>query len=229
MNGDLENSWAGNIFLISLSLFIILYSEVQLQNTALISFMRTLLLLLLLFVAHGCSKKNDETRVLTIKTPNGRVTAKEEVTAPEPQEVVVVEAESLQLLQSLMLEGPRFVSHFLPDVTEPGLEEYDLAFRAWQDSESTDFSNEDVIRIVGGYLGNRFVTDFDMEWVTVTDQYGTDYATRSKTVEAMAFPFSMVMKRVESNKDNFIFAVYYTVKDTIDTADIRARDARSEE
>jgi hypothetical protein len=31
-----------------------------------------------------------------------------------------------------------------------------------------------VIQLVRGYVGNKLVAEFDMEWVMVTDEYGTD-------------------------------------------------------
>lgn len=59
-------------------------------------------------------------------------------------------------------------------VTEPNLRDYDTAFRAWQQDEAPAYSDMLVIQLIGGYLGNKLVADFDMEWVMVTDEYGTD-------------------------------------------------------
>jgi hypothetical protein len=187
-----------------------------------------LVLYMLCFISIGCSQGDEEVTHI-IQTPHGDVTAKESVMETMPQEITVVHDKDLMWLQGLRQEGPRFVSHYHADNIEPELDAYDAAFRAWQEGNSSDYSAEDVIRIIGGYLGNRFVVDFDMEWVVVSDQYGTDYAVRSKKVEAMAFPFSMVLKRIEEGKDNFVFAVYYSLRHTIETVDIKTRSANESE
>lgn len=93
----------------------------------------------------------------------------------------------------------------------------------WQTSKAPKHSKEQVIEILGGYLGNKCVADFDMEWVTVTDQFGTDYAIRSKSVEVMAFPFSTVLKRIENKEYDFLYGVYHTIKHTLTSGDPKSR------
>lgn len=60
------------------------------------------------------------------------------------------------------------------DVPKPSLRDYDTAFRAWQQDEAPAYSDMRLIQLARGYVGNKFVADFDMEWVMVTDEYGTD-------------------------------------------------------
>ena len=64
-----------------------------------------------------------------------------------------------------------------------------------------------------------------MEWVTVTDEYGTDYAVRSKSVEVMAFPFSTVLKRIEDKEHDFLHGVYHTLKQRLESSDNMRRDS----
>jgi hypothetical protein len=51
-----------------------------------------------------------------------------------------------------------------------------------------------------------------MEWVEVTDEYGTDKAVRGKNAEVTSFPFSVVSKRIEKNEYEFIYSVFHTVE-----------------
>ena len=64
-----------------------------------------------------------------------------------------------------------------------------------------------------------------MEWVTVTDEYGTDYAVRSTKVELMSFPFSTVFKRIEDKKHDFVQGVYYTIKEMLTNGEYKVRDS----
>ncbi len=77
--------------------------------------------------------------------------------------------------------------------------------------------------MLGAYLGNQFITEFQMEWVVVTDQFGTDYAVRAKKYEVMSFPFSSVEKRVDNNQYDFMVGIYYILKHNIENGDYRPR------
>ena len=165
----------------------------------------------------------DEPHEIRIDTPDGQVIAHDTNVASTPQTVTAVVGDDLAWLQSLGGDGPQFVSHYLPTVTEPTLKDYDAAFRAWQQDPSPPYDSQQVIQIVGGYLGNKCVTDFDMEWVTVTDEYGTDYAVRSTKVEVMSFPFSTVLKRIEDKNYDFVHGVYYTVKEMLTNGEYKVR------
>jgi hypothetical protein len=65
-----------------------------------------------------------------------------------------------------------------------------------------------------------------MEWVVVEDEYGTDYAVRSKTVEVMGFPFSTVMKRIDDQQFDFLDGVFHALKERVNAADVKARSAK---
>jgi hypothetical protein len=62
-----------------------------------------------------------------------------------------------------------------------------------------------------------------MEWVVVTDEYGTDYAVRSKQSEVMAFPFSSVAKRIERDQYDFMVGVYHSVRTILESGEYKPR------
>ena len=95
----------------------------------------------------------------------------------------------------------------------------DEAFRAWQLESSRHHSEQEVENLVGAYLGQRLAKDLDMEWVSVTDEYGTDYAVRSRKYEVMSFPFAVVSKRIQDSKYDFLVAVYHAVEHTLKESD----------
>src|SRR6516162_7230883 len=136
--------------------------------------MRSCVPVVMLVATVGCNDMRDASKPITVKTPEGTVTAHETTVDPAPQKIAVVSGDKLARLQSLSTQGPGFVAAYLPDARDPSLKDYDRAFRAWQISKAPKHSKEQVIEILGGYLGNKCIGDFDMEWVTVTDQYGTD-------------------------------------------------------
>src|SRR5690606_18935552 len=112
-----------------------------------------------------------------------------------------------------------FVSYYLPDIKSPVLKDYDKAFRLWQLSATKQYTDDQVVELLGAYLGQKFVNDLDMEWVEITDEYGTDYAVRGKVKEITSFPFSTVFKRVEDNEYDFLYGVYHTVKAMLGESD----------
>jgi hypothetical protein len=181
----------------------------------------------LLLVAAGCSGRGDSTKSITVKTHDGDVAASTTEVDSVPQGIEVLTGDMLSRTQSLGMRGAEFVAAYLPGTTNPDLKDYDRAFRVWQTSKSPQHTSEQVVEILGGYLGNKMIDDFDMEWVTVTDQYGTDYAVRHKKVELMGFPFSTVLKRIEKQEYDFMHGVYYTMKQTLESGEYKEREPES--
>lgn len=167
---------------------------------------------------------SDEPKPVRVQTPDGLITAKKTVIDPTPQKIAAVTGDKLKRLQSLGADGPQFVATYLPKVSDPDLKDYDRAFRAWQVSDNKQHSKEQVIEVLGGYLGNKCIADFNMEWVIVADEYGTDYAIRGVKVEVMGFPFSTVLKRIEANEYDFLYGVYHSLKQTLESGDYKQRD-----
>lgn len=173
----------------------------------------------------GCDPVANESHEIRIDTPDGEVAAHKTTVEPPSQTITVVDGDDLSRLQSLDADGPEFVAHYVPDVTEPGLKDYDAAFRAWQLDAGKPYTDKQVIDLIGGYLGNKCVADFGMEWVSVTDRYGTDFAVRSTRIEVMSFPFSTVAKRINDKKHDFVHGVYFTIKEMLTNGEYKARDA----
>jgi len=186
---------------------------------------RYLAITVLLFIM-GCDQVTEEPHEIRIDTPDGEVIAHDTNVEATLQTITVVDGDDLTWLRSLDNVGPQFVSHYVSNMTEPNLKDYDAAFWAWQLDDASPYTDQQVIQLIGGYLGNKCVADFDMEWVTVTDHYGTDYAVRSTEVELMNFPFSTVLKRIEDRECDFVHGVYYTVKNMLANGEYKVRDPK---
>lgn len=164
-------------------------------------------------------------QTLTIKTPTGTVTAHSTTIPPSPQIVTLVTGSELRRLRSLTVtdESGKFLSKYSKPRTDATLQSYDFAFGRWQADSTATHTAEQVTEILGGVLGNRCVDQLDMEWVKVSDSYGTDYAVRSRTTEVLAFPFSTVLKRIETREPEFMLGVFVTIRHMIQSGDVKAR------
>jgi len=177
-----------------------------------------------LLLAAGCDMSAPEKKTSQLETPAGPVTY--DTTTLEkapPQKITVVTGEDLRKLRAIDDEALAFLHAYAGASAQPTLESYDAAFANWQQSKSPTYTNEQVIRLVGGVLGNRCVSDLDMEWVVVSDQFGTDYAVRSRTRDVTAFPFSTVLKRVEDHEHEFVASVFAVTKHSIQSGDAAER------
>ena len=183
----------------------------------------------ILFV--GCEESKDpaernsesEPEELRIETDEGTVVGQATDVEDFPQKIVPVNAAESRQFAEWAAGGEAFLTTYGPLESENELKRYDEAFKAWQDSTTKKHSDQDVINIIGAYLGQRLAQDFDMEWVMVTDKFGQDYAVRHKTLELMSFPFSSVMKRVEDNEHDFIHGVYYILKNEVENGEWKQR------
>ncbi len=182
---------------------------------------------LILFVAFTLSipgiSMSSEPRTKTINTPDGSITTTTTTVEPIPQQIKIASSNDVKKLNSYASQGVRFVSTYLPRVSNPTLKDFDEAFRMWQLEKKPRYTQQQVIDMLGSYLGNKLITDFQMEWVIVTDQYGTDYAVRAKKYEVLSFPFSSVMKRIDKNQYDFMVGIYHTIKASIVSGDYKAR------
>ena len=182
--------------------------------------MRQLLrLFVVLMLVSGCSAKNNGTQSISIDTPEGKVMAHGVEQPSTPQQVTALSGNELTSITMPATRAGEFLRAYLPNSNPENLKDYDRAFREWQTSQSPKHSSEEVVQILGAYLGNRCVADLDMEWVKVNDEYGTDYAVRSKTQDVMAFPFSTVQKRVDDREYDFLNGVYYLLKQKLEAGD----------
>lgn len=168
-----------------------------------------LLLLLAPFIAQA---KQQESK--TISSPEGSISMTSKTVSPVPQKIVPLDAEKLRQILELDRAAAQFLLAYTPGAT-PSLKAYDEAFRLWQRDKASRFSANDVVERLGAYLGSRLAKDFDMEWVQVADEYGTDLAVRARKYEVISFPLSSVAKRIQNNQYDFMVGVYYAVQDAI--------------
>ncbi|WP_338846307.1 DUF3806 domain-containing protein [Massilia sp. W12] len=173
----------------------------------------------LIFIAANAADDGKQ----TFETPDGPVTATKKTAPPVPQKISAVGSKELAAFEQASARALRFVTDYVPRASNPKLTDFDKAFYLWQKEKSRRYSEQQVIEMIGAYLGNQLVKDFQMEWVVVSDQYGTDYAVRGKQKEVMSFPFASVEKRIQRKEHEFVVGVYQTVKHTLADADIKAR------
>lgn len=166
---------------------------------------------------------SSEIRTKTINTPDGSITTTTTTVEPTPQEINLASSRDVKGINAYALQGRRFVATYLSKVKNPSLKDFDEAFRLWQLEGKRQFTEQQVVEMLGAYLGNKLIVDFQMEWVVVKDEYGTDFAVRSKMYEVMSFPFSSVAKRIENEQYDFMFGVYHTVRSSIESGDYKTR------
>jgi Domain of unknown function (DUF3806) len=159
----------------------------------------------------------------TIQTPSGPVTATSRTVEPTPQEIRLASSKEITDIRRLARKADDFVMAYLGAGTGSSLENLDKAFRAWQSEPRRRFSDREVTDTLGAYLGNKLVSDLDMEWVIVMDQDGTDFGVRSKKVEVMAFPFASVAKRIQRSEFDFMVAVFYAIDHHVKNGDVKPR------
>jgi len=172
---------------------------------------------LLLCAVVSCGKE-----VRTISTPSGSVEVTKEPAEPVPQHFELLPESELSQVESDAARAKEFLNAYVPGAAG-SLADFDKAFLAWQREARHRFSSKDVIAMLGAQLGQRLVSELDMEWVVVTDQYGRDVAVRSKQFEVISFPFASVAKRVESGQYEFMEGIYYAVQEAIKNGNYKAR------
>lgn len=158
----------------------------------------------------------------TFETSSGSVTTTVETVESVPQTIVAADKKEIAEIDELAAKAKMFVATFLPGASTPTLKDCDEALYRWQRAKGR-YTDKQITSMLGAYLGNKLISDFQMEWVVVTDQNGTDYAVRAKKYEVMSFPFSSVSKRIEKNQSGVMVAVYEIVKHTIARGDYKAR------
>jgi ABC-type Fe3+-hydroxamate transport system substrate-binding protein len=166
---------------------------------------------------------SQSSKTTTIETPTGTVTATTQTVEPTPQRIIVASSKEVLAMDALALRAKGFLATYLPSVSNPSLTDFDNAFLVWQGERNRRYTEPQVVEMLGAYLGNQLIAEFQMEWVVVTDQNGTDYAVRAKKYEVMAFPFSSVAKRIERDQYEFMVGIYHVIKHSIASGDYKAR------
>jgi hypothetical protein len=166
---------------------------------------------------------SEQPKIEQIGTPAGPITTTTHVVPATPQSVVLASKIEIQKLNELARQAKRFAISYIPEAINPSLKDLDNAFHAWQIEKDRQFTEQQVIEILGAYAGCQLVENLNMEWVIVTDEYGTDFAVRDKKYEVMSFPFSSVAKRIQDKQFDFMNGVYHAVKNAIESGAYKRR------
>jgi hypothetical protein len=159
----------------------------------------------------------------TVTFPGGSVETTTTQVDPKPQKVVLASPKKVRAINASAVLAEGFVAAYLPAVSNPGLEEFDEAFRRWQDDGAARYTDTQVVSLLGAYLGNKMVADLDMEWVVVDDDSGVDFGVRGRHAEVLAFPFASVEKRVTRKQHSFMVGLYHTLKQMMERGDYKKR------
>jgi hypothetical protein len=72
------------------------------------------------------------------------------------------------------------------------------------------------LQCMGVVLGDVFVQELGMEWVTVADEHGTTPAVRMPSSSIIIYPLTMISKRVERGEKVDVFEIFNGLADQID-------------
>jgi len=64
------------------------------------------------------------------------------------------------------------------------------------------------LQCMGVILGDVFVQELRMEWITVEDEYGRDPAVRLPSTSIILYPTTMISKRVEAGEMIDVFDLF---------------------
>ena len=165
----------------------------------------------------------DDKKDYPVETPEGTIIAKKSTEDPIEQKFTSLTDEQRDSIKAWELAAHSFVKAYLGDDAEVSLKSCDEAFFAWQREENKRFTDSQVISYLGAYLGQKCVEDLEMEWKIITDEYGSDYAVEYTKGLVHAFPLSSVAKRVEANTHEFMYPVFYAIKQNIKDGDYKRK------
>ena len=168
----------------------------------------------------------EEPKTTPFRLPDGSEVSTTDTIIPSPaptQKFRKLTKQELDHINALAEQGDVFVRNYLPNVKTPGLKDYDQAFHAWQKSPNKKYTAQQVVQITGSYFGNTCSRELGMEWVEVTDEVGTDLAVRGLKKEIVSFPYSVVLKRVESHQYDFFYAIFNVLKQQSKSGEFKTR------
>jgi len=172
----------------------------------------------MLFLGVAVSGCRDRHRVedKTIAGPDGPISVKQTTVDMFPQKERDLTAGEVRKISEYAGKLAAFVRAHGVETDKPTLKDCDLAFANWQSApKPRKYRNEDVTQILGTTLGEHLVHELEMRWIVVTDRYGTDFAVKGKGRDVMAFPFSTVLKRIESGENGFLEPVFDSIRETL--------------
>lgn len=71
--------------------------------------------------------------------------------------------------------------------------------------------DEDALITLGGAFGDVVAETLGLDWVVVEDEYGIDFAIKHPTKMVVAFPLTMILKRVEDGEEINLTELYHGV------------------
>jgi hypothetical protein len=148
----------------------------------------------------------------TVESPFGLVTTTVTKVDPIRQTIAPAPSADVDRFNALAKQAQDFLAVYVPGFGTAMLQDFDAAVSLWRKEKPARYSAEQVVEMLGAYLGNRLSSDFSMTWVVVTDKEGTNYALWNKPSQTLAFPFASIKDRLDNGQINFMSGVYRTVR-----------------
>ncbi len=163
------------------------------------------------------SLPSEEKKEFTIATTTGPVQAFSQSAEPVKQEFIPLSEDEYNFILWCETKAKEFVQTYLGEEASVTLQSCDDAFSTWQREENKRFSENEVICFLGAFLGQECVRELDMRWMTVTDEYGSDYAVCYTKGAVVGYPHSSVKKRIKTNTHIFMVPIFNGIKQRIES------------
>ena len=77
-------------------------------------------------------------------------------------------------------------------------------------------SIEDNVKLncMGVSFGDALAMTLDLTWIVVNDEYGRDYALQDKNTGLLAFPVTMIMKRVQKSESFTVAELFHSIEES---------------
>ena len=72
------------------------------------------------------------------------------------------------------------------------------------------------LQSMGIVLGNVFVNEMPLQWVTVDDEHGRDPALQYPNTTVIVFPLTMISKRVEDGRSVHVAQIFEAVRKQVE-------------
>jgi hypothetical protein len=154
----------------------------------------------------------------TVESPFGLVTTTVTKVDPVRQKIAPAPSADIDRFNALAQQALTFLAAYVPGFGTAMLQDFDNAVSLWRTEKPPRYSPDQVVDMLGAYLGNRLASDFSMTWVLVTDTEGTNYAVWNKPTQTLAFPFASIKDRLDNGQINFMSGVYRTVRIQMDAS-----------
>jgi hypothetical protein len=96
----------------------------------------------------------ESTKILNL--PDGN-TVENKISTIDPisQKIRLLTQEEIAKIAVFSKESKLFLNEYVPNLKNPDLKDYDKAFHAWQISKNKKYSSEQVVELIGSYLGEK--------------------------------------------------------------------------